>query len=805
MRKFGLILDYLLEVLLAAVIFLIPVFFAFWYKTYNIFELNKLVLFESLTLILFFLSSLKLIFYPGTWLSVKPGLTPGTGSQRKKLIVVLKNYFLLPSSLIIFLLITIFFSSSSVISFYGSYERQAGFLSYFFYWLFFVLVFINLILPETGIKKIKQQEPGRADISPAVYLEEARTRFQKRLRRLLALAASSAFLVSIYGCLQILNLDFFTWSEPAYLTHRALSSFGQPNLLASFLLLIIPISFWLCFSARRFWPRFYFGLIFLFQLLCLIMTASRGALVALLVSAVIFFIYWLKHSRLLSWQKLLVFASLGLVFVAALLAFNYFSPGRLVSALDFKNGSSAARVNFYTAAVDAISKKPVIGYGLDNAAGVFINYYESDWGIYGDINSSTDKAHNLVLDILLQVGFIGLLLFAVFYYYYFRLGIKNIKMSRDRYLLWALVLGLAAYLISLLFSFSLVAGEVYLWFYLALIAVSDFFNQSGYLLAPLADDNQGASIKVRRARRPLKIVLALLLGILVFWGLEREAQIISRDHDFNNLYISLARQDYGEALSVAEKIRQERTSPNNRDFYNRFWGESLGDIYPRITEEKTRQLAFRELSLVGEALSGNGYENQLVKGKIYNTLGEYELAIKYFNQVVVSAPHWPKIYFLNGQNYYSLENPVAALLNYQLALLNSPLTEDSRLNERHRQAVAYFRYLVYQEMGDIYFSGSQQAQALKYYKLAYQDYPQDFTMLKKIADIYYLQGDLETAIKYNLHGLDRNPNDYHWLEALAVLNFESGNKEQALEYLRQAIILAPTEIRIKNLKEEYLR
>jgi len=86
-------------------------------------------------------------------------------------------------------------------------------------------------------------------------------------------------------------------------------------------------------------------------------------------------------------------------------------------------------------------------------------------GIYGDVGQSADRAHNLILDILLIAGLWGLLLYGFLYYFGGRLVRENIRQPQTAALSWALSAGLLGYLFSLFFSFSFVCGEIYFGYF----------------------------------------------------------------------------------------------------------------------------------------------------------------------------------------------------------------------------------------------------------------------------------------------------------------------------------------------------
>ncbi|MFA5109103.1 MAG: oligosaccharide repeat unit polymerase [Patescibacteria group bacterium] len=759
-------LDLLIEFAYLATIFLIPLWFAHLLPTYNIFELNKIILFKILVCLLLFFTAVKVIFF----IPVRPR---SAGKFFKK-------HWLIPTIFIVGLSLTLLGSLNPMLSFYGIIERQQGLSSYLFYFLWFVLVSFNILTVNNKRRR------GEDD------------KLAEKTKRVALVAVLSASLVSLYGLLQIFGLDFTTWPEPPLLTHRVLSSFGQPNFLASFLLLVIPLSFYLFYESRRPLIKFAYFLAAASQLVCLVLTGSRGGLIALLIAAALFLVYLLFSSSWRRWKKYLVISLFLLGAIGALGALNYLLPNHLSSLFDLNSGSVGARVNFYLAAAEAIKERPLLGYGLENAGDVFIRYYQPDWGVYGEVGQSADRAHNLFLDILLNAGAVGLLLFTVLYYYFFRLARDNIRQKKQSALSLALAFGAAAYLSSLLFSFAFTTGEIYFWLFLALLVAlnrTDSGRETG--------EETSAAGQGYKKLLGLKIIGLLLISFLIFRQINREFKTLMADYYFNAVYFTLTTPDYFTALTLDSYVREQKTNPVNQEAYDYFLGERLSEFYPSIVDLAPQQAVARRLKEIDASLSASGYKNLLLKAKINNALGNFSVAQDYLSSVIALTPNWPLVYLEQGKIWAAQGDSQEAIVAYQLATLNLPAISDSRLNDLHRQNVLHYLYFIDYRIAALYETAKNYPAAEKYYRLAYGSNPDDFTLLKKIADTYYRRGDLKTAREYVAHGLTRNPADYNWSLALAALYRETGDHAKALKYLEKARELAPDNQEILNWKEDY--
>jgi len=753
-------IDLLIEIVYLAVIFAIPLYFSVVFPTYNIFELSKLSLFKIFVWLLLFLTLARLIFIKSAarWL---------------------KKYILFPAIFIIGLGLTLLPSINITQSFFGSYDRQAGYLSFLFYFLWFVLLAFNVW-----------------SIDNRIFRNNGEDKVENKIKRIILTATFSGFLVAVYGILQILGIDFLSWPENPLLTKRTISTFGQPNFLASWLLLVIPLSAYLIYENKNFFLRFLYSFILLTQLVCLFATSSRGGLVALGLSILLFIFYLLFFVRIKSTYKIGASFGLLLVLIFSLWSLNYFFPGRFNSILSLQNGSNAARVNFYQAAADAIVKKPFFGYGLENGGEVFIQYYEPNWGIYGDVSATTDKAHNLVLDVILASGLAGLIFFTILYYYFFRLAKENIWQQKMTSLSLALSFGVAAYLFSLLFSFTIVTGEIYFWSFLALLVVINTIGRE-----PSSD-----VIKTKlnlTARRGIKMLIILIVIAGVGWGVRFEFRNLMADYYFDKLYYTLGQEQYMTAFVLAEYTTQERANPINQEYYSRFLGDKLSDFYPDLKELTVKKISQTQLEDLNKKIPASGYENIYVKAKINSILGNYQQAEKYFREIFSLTPYWPKTYIDFGRSLVRERRFSEAVISYRLAASNLPELNDSRLNDSHRKVINLYRKIIFTELGDIYFHLKNYSEAEKNYQLAYIADVRDFTLFKKIADTYYRRGNLEKALEYNERGANRSPLDFNWFLSISALYKEMGNKEASVNYFNQALKLAPEEKILLNLKSNY--
>ncbi|PJA09941.1 hypothetical protein COX68_01640 [Candidatus Falkowbacteria bacterium CG_4_10_14_0_2_um_filter_41_15] len=724
----------LIEITYLTVFFTVPLAMAFFLATDNVFELNKIVLFRSLVYILFSLTLIKALFWP---------------SQRKFSL----RYLWLVLALLIFGALSLFFSVDSANSYYGLSDRQQGYRSLLFYAWWFFLLFYNLAATDN---------------------------LEKKLSRIFWVIMGASFLVSLYAILQILGIDFIAWTEPPFVTLRATSTLGQPNFLGSYLLLVMPLTIYGLIKYRHFWRRFILALLLPMQFITLIITESRAAWLGLL-GALILLAGW-NLSRF--WPKISASKKRGLILISVLAAITFFLAlsqssyvaDRFKSSVDLKHGSVSARLNFWSGAVKSIWEKPWLGYGWENQGIEFIKYYQVNWAESGFVNASTNRAHNVILDILLAVGIIGLIFYVWIYASFFRWANRN--RSDERYRIWseALLAAVLACLISLLFGFSIVVTEVYFWSYLAIVAV----------INARLDSASETSLKIG-LKMPIKFLIIILAVTFSGYQISREFKTLTANNYFLEMRQVLTQDDYPKALFYYQKIKEQKVY----DFsYTYYFVDSLPYDLETTISPALVGLVERELSNILPQLTLNDYDHYYLKAKIYTLLQNYPQAEGYYQKIIDLSPQLPKNYFVQAKFYVASGRDDLALADFEkvLPLLPAPENYPESLSSAEK-SVAYYQSLIFKELGDLYFRQENYSLAGQNYRSSYRLNLNDLGAYKKIADTYFMRGDLSTAIWYNLRAFERHPNDYVWPLSLAILYQQQGDAINAVKYLALAIAL----------------
>ena len=755
-----------LLVLISLIIFLTPITFLINQWGYNPFTLTKIALFRSLVIITLFFYIVK---------------------------VFLKKEFKVKADqwLFFFLLLLVaswgaatYFSIHPFVSFWGSHAKQFGFFSLFFYGLFFLLVFLI-------VEKWRQIEK----ILWSVYF--------------------SSLVVVGYGFLQYLALDPFSWQEPPFITGRIFSTLGQPNFLAHFLVMVIPLTvFGVIFIVKRSWQRIFLAVLVLFQVLALVLTLSRGGWLALIATGVVFLLGYCVIKKKKKWLWVILITSLFLV--TTLAGFNLTDLGktiqdntenkivkRVTSLANLTQGSAGARLNYWQAGwtefKQASLKRKIFGFGPDTLTTVFAGDYKKNWGHLEALNTIPDRAHNLVLDIWMQFGLAGIiasLLFFGFLFWQSLVYLKDHRQNRDKqyWLVFVLLIVWCGYAINNIVSFSNVTTYVYFYLILGILAGIIFF----------------------RKQRVVRLKISLFSKIVLILGCALSFSVIIFYYNINwvrgDIYFMRAQKAVARGRNlvscpaIINNIDQARSLYPYNIFYKKKYIRETSKCFSHFLMQKD-SVEKNLLSVIDSVPQRERtYRFRLQLAHAYRRLGKHEE--KYYNkadnvykelvrfnpELTLPYKRWAESKLQQDQNQEAIE--IAERAEQFL-----PFSE----NCIHQQKVKKRRADFYNVIARAYKKLNKNSKAIKYYKRAVELNPLKLKYFSEIAKFYEEREKWDKAAEYFRRGYKLSSEDYFWPLRLALVYYQKGDQKQALRYAQEALNLSPDneDIRkvIQNIKE----
>ncbi len=257
----------------------------------------------------------------------------------------------------------------------------------------------------------------------------------KTKKQLVALVMGMLFAglgVALYGIYQ--HIFGFTgadaWIDKEMfedISTRVISTFGNPNVLGEYLLLLIPVCCGYIFSRTKTFNKFVTVCITAILCMCMIYTYSRGNWIGLMVAFMLFFMFY--DSRIV-W--------LGVI---ALLFAPVLAPqtiiDRILSIGNTSDSSTSYRVYIWIGTIAMLKDYWLCGIGLGSEAYNLIYPFYSYSGIVAP------HSHNLYLQIITENGILGIISFVAIIFVYYKAVISTLITEKNK-MLKATITGLSA-------------------------------------------------------------------------------------------------------------------------------------------------------------------------------------------------------------------------------------------------------------------------------------------------------------------------------------------------------------------------
>jgi len=222
---------------------------------------------------------------------------------------------------------------------------------------------------------------------------------------------------------------------------RVCSTFGNPNILSQYLVMVTPLAAYHAFHAphpsRRGISRF----CLLAAIGCTAFTFSRGAYIALVAAAVVLVVANRRHI-----VTILMSALAAMLLIPDAVWSRIASLGRLdISGLE--------RLSSWDICLEIIAKHPVFGTGC----GIFYT-----WQVLAAAGTHAPHAHNTVLQILVEGGIVALCLLLYLAFHLIHSGVMLIRRRESEQLGFGFLAFVAAYgtqaMVEYAFTFPVLVG-----------------------------------------------------------------------------------------------------------------------------------------------------------------------------------------------------------------------------------------------------------------------------------------------------------------------------------------------------------
>jgi len=718
----------------------IPLYFNLW--TYNVFELNKVVLFRSLVLLIL-----------GGWLIRiwEEGWPPVSKPSPLTLAVL--------AFTAIYILATIT-SLNPRLSLLGSYERQEGTYTTLSYIALFFIVLCNL--------------ERRAQVE-----------------RLITVILWGSLPVALYGVIQYLGLDPILWEVDA--PSPVHSTLGRSNFLAAYLVMVMPLTMGR-FSLVTGKGKAGYGFLLLLQALCLLFTEARGPWLGFLAAVFTFFLLlglrrgigWLWVGT--AWTGVLVLILLALLNLPqmplpGLSRLPYLS--RLATLSETGAGSTAARLTIWRASLHLIASRPLLGYGPDTFGLVFSRFFPPQLVYYQGRGVLVDRAHNGLLDLAATAGLLGLLAYLSLLFLFFSRALRGLWEAADPWrqtTLIACLSTLLGYLVQEQFGFGVSTLFVFFWL---LLAVTTKVAE-GRLTSPVDEEKGRWLRKVGGWQKGL--LYSSLLGLFSF--LVVTTNIFPLLADLHHRRGRVSRDFGGLEASIQADRRAVALWPWEPAYHL-----SLGWSYLEGAKASPDRLPWlaSSLSELKEAirLSPQDVNLWVALGQLYHywaiaaDSAKFAPAHEAYEEAVRLAPNTARVYTYWGLVYYDQGRYEEAAKSFRYA---------TDLDATDGYA--------YSHLGDAYLVLGELGPASVAYSNAIKWEPHLYHAHRGLGKVYYKQGRFREALVEYQRSLEIEPNNVEAYQNMARAYVQLGRKEEAISTLQRALELEPENRALQDLLEQ---
>jgi O-antigen ligase len=290
------------------------------------------------------------------------------------------------------------------------------------------------------------------------YITSVILREKKTFKLIFSSFIISALVVSLYGIYQYFFAKVSTamaWVDIEQfpeLKTRVYATLENPNVLAEYLGLIIPVLIALIFATKKPCKKAIISICLIPMLLCFLLTFSRGAWLGLAFALVLFAA--LKEKRLLI--ILIIVAIISPLFLPEVMVDRIQSIGSL------EDSSNTFRITIWIATIRMIKDYWLtgVGLGLSPFSKIYRNYMIA--------GTPAMHAHNLYLQLGLEMGIAGLLviLWLVISAYSKAFKVMNGESRWSSYIATGILAALSGHLLHGLFDYVWYSPKIVLMFWM---------------------------------------------------------------------------------------------------------------------------------------------------------------------------------------------------------------------------------------------------------------------------------------------------------------------------------------------------
>ncbi len=503
-----------------------------------------------------------------------------------------------------------------------------------------------------------------------------------------------------YGILQYVGIELIWPKALNPYNGRPVSTFGNPNFLSSYLVVLLPLVLWEFLLTKNTTKKMFWGIVFLLYISAIVCTMTRSSWIGAAVSVGLF-LFFFREQVLTHRRWIAGILSLALI----LILFWPGSPlsGKAVRPLerlwelvhgitaDKTYGSWHQRLMIWSCAWDMIKERPLFGKGW-GCFELFYPFYQGGYlsdEVFRGFRTHANNAHNVILEIWAQTGFVGLGLFLSTGVLFFKSVYQRMSSLSEQktFYLRAGVCGVAGMMADNFF------GNVSLFF-----AVPAFLFF--WIMGSVAGAASPPTPKTYTVRGPWAWGIGTLVIVLCFSGVVRAWHHWRADICFFQGFKYAKKGDLRKTIEWTEKsfgFRQNYVD-NNYEMANAYSKRARWAKGKKLKQESARL---------------------------------FEKAVLAYDAALASNAGYDEIHFNRASALLELGRMDDAVSGYRLSLLINPLSLEG-----------------YRALGSIYLQNQKyRTQAVGHFQQAVFYYPRDIAFWNNLGACLSHTGKNEEALK----------------------------------------------------------
>jgi len=525
-------------------------------------------------------------------------------------------------------------------------------------------------------------------------------------------------LISIYTIIQYYGID-------PYLSdlHSLTSTIGQKNWISNYLAMIFPVLFSYFLSEKTRKKIIYFFLLSILYV-TLMICQSRGIWISISITVIlaIYIIFKLKFYEIFKINKKWLFLLL-ITFLIITIIYSTDNPlnksaitvpQRAISTFDEQDPSINTRLLIWKTTFEMIKDNPLLGSGVGTFKMNYLDYqaeFLKDNPYYIKYSGKAGEAHNEYLQLWAELGIIGLGLFLLIFYFFYKTIFdfyKKNKNIKDRTITLSLVMGIICFLIHSLFTFPLHVPALGITFF-AIMGLTVVYMRKTNLYEI---DSDNCLKEVKLINKKIKIALSILIFIFMIFAVNL---VVIKPY--------IAELYYFKGMRYNVDKNYTKSLPNFQyavqlDPYNGRILHALGTTYYNLNIFSKAEEILQEAKKY--MIDVNTF---YILGLNYSKLNMFKEAEEEFQQAIYLNPKFTEVHHCLGLLYFQQGDYNGAIEQWNKILEIEPNFSN--------------KYIVLNNLGIVYKKKEMPDKALEYFLEALALAPESSPIIEEIEKELY--------------------------------------------------------------------